>query len=177
MADNSETPVFLVLPTFVRSSDDVRTLMGEILHIEEFLYKAQVRETGAKMSLPRTTAILDKFAEANKRNVINHKHRIELAKFLRGVYKLAPVITLTTGTKNNKQIVDGVIEWFRSHVHAQTLVRTNIKNDLGPGCFIRIKHKSYNFLLNERFDKSAPVLMESLNEMSKPATQSGRRQY
>lgn len=162
MSDKSEPPVLLVLPSFIQTREQVYALMSEILQIEDFLYKAQVRESGTKMSLPKTTPDLDKFASANKRNILNHNHRVELAKFLRGVYKLAPAVSVTVALDPHSSLIDGIIEWFRSHVHAQTLVQVNQQASVGPGCIVRIKHKTYDMSLKRSFDNATHVLSEAL---------------
>ncbi len=146
--DNNEENL-LKLPKFVYSKEQVQSLIKEITSIEDFLYKGRVRESGSKMSLPKTTSELDDFADANNRNVLQHNQRMELAGFLRKVSKDAPEVAILLES-NNKQIVEGIAEWFRKNIHAQTLLRVNTNPRVGAGCMLRIKHKTYDFTLRNR---------------------------
>lgn len=145
MADQN----LLKLPPFVNSKEQVQDLIKEIMNIENFLYKGRVRESGSKMSLPKTTSELDAFAQANNRNVLQHAQRRELAEFLRNVYKNAPEIAVQF-EHAEKQLVEGVVEWFRANIHAQTLVRVSQNPRVGAGCYLRIKHKTYDLTLRSR---------------------------
>ncbi len=156
------------LPLFVRTKTQVRELIQEILGIEDFLYKAQVRETGAKMSLPKTTPDLDKLAEANKMNVLNHQQRMELAKYLRSVYIQAPVINVYFSVSENPRFIEGVLSWFRKEVSPVALIELNSHSKVGAGCIIRIKHKTYDFSLKKRFDDNYHVLQEALRAPGVP---------
>lgn len=163
MAETSP-PALLVLPIFIRSKEQVQKLITEILQIDEFLNKAQVRQAGSKMTLPHTTSLLDEFAEANQRNVLNHSQRMEMAKFLRDVYKFAPVVQLFVPVSGGSEISEGIASWFRSNVHAQTLFKLTPYPQLnGGGAIVRIKHKTYDFSLKKRFDKATPVLKQALS--------------
>jgi len=158
-----------VLPLFVRTKEQVRDLIQEILGIEDFLYKAQVRQTGAKMSLPKTTPELDKLAEANKMNVLNHQQRMELAKFLRRIYKEAPIVSIYFSVSENTRFIDGIITWFRKEVSPIALVHLSSHSKVGAGCIIRVKHKTYDFSLKKRFDDNYHVLQEALRAPGVPA--------
>jgi hypothetical protein len=178
MAEGQELPKFLVLPNFIHSKEQVHALVKEILLIQDFLDKSQVRTPGTKMSLPKTTADLDKFAEANKRNVLNHTQRNEMAHFLRSVYNLAPVVNVYFAIDENPKFVEGIINWFRSNVHAQTLFQTHAHAKVGPGCVVRLKHKTYDFTFRKRFDNAQTVLSEALQVKTSPQTQTiERAQY
>ncbi len=173
-----EPPKLLVLPSFIQSRLQVHQTLSEILQIEKFLSEAQTREPGSKISLPKTTADLDKFAEANKRNVLNHSHRMELASFLRDVYKLAPVVGVMLQPHADKSIGEGIVEWFRSNVHAQTLIQVSVQNKLYGGAVIRIKHKTYDASLASRFKKADTVLQGALNNhTSQPVATAERTKY
>lgn len=139
----------LKLPPFIQSKDQVHELIKEVLMIEDFLYKGRVRESGSKMSLPKTTAELDSFAQANNRNVLQHAQRRELAEFLRNVYKNAPEVAVQF-ERPDKQLLEGVVEWFRNNIHAQTLIRSTYNPRVGVGCYLRIKHKTYDLTLKSR---------------------------
>lgn len=166
-----------VLPEFVRTKEQVHELIKEILMIEDFLYKARVRQAGTKMTLPKTTPELDKFAEANKRNVLNHAHRLELAKFLRAVYKKAPVISLYFTLGENQKFMDGIVTWFRTQIHAQALFHLSSHTRVGAGCIVRIKHKTYDFSLKKRFDDKLDVLQSSLNPQVQATEVPARANY
>lgn len=156
-------PVLLILPSFMRSREQVHSALSEILQIEDFLYKSKVRKPGQKMSLPKTTAELDKFAEVNKRNILNHGHRIELARFLRAIYKHAPVIKVALPLNISPEVVDKTVNWFRTNVHAQTLMLFTYQNNLYGGMIFRIRHKTYDFSLNGQFQKAQDTLKSSFN--------------
>lgn len=178
MAEDQNPPQFLVLPNFIHSKEQVIELVKEILRIQEFLNQTEKRTPGTKMNLPRTTADLDKFAEANKRNVLNHTQRREMAHFLRSVYNLAPVVNIYFAIDENPKFVEGIIHWFRSNVHAQTLFQTHAHAKVGPGCVVRLKHKTYDFTLHNRFNKAQSVLQEALTITAPAKTQTiERAQY
>jgi hypothetical protein len=175
MAEEPNPPQFLVLPNFIHSKEQVLELVKEILRIQEFLNQTEKRTPGTKMNLPRTTADLDKFAEANKRNVLNHTQRREMAHFLRSVYNLAPVVNIYFAIDENPKFVEGVINWFRSNVHAQTLFQTHAHAKVGPGCVVRLKHKTYDFSFRKRFDQAQSVLEEALQVSTPVQTQTTQR--
>ena len=164
---DSNPPELLVLPSFIVSKGQVYQLLGEILQIEKFLSEVQNRAPGTKMTLPKTTVDLDKFAESNKRNVLHHGQRIQLARFLRQVYQHAPDIGVMMPGHVDKAILEGITLWFRSNVHAQALMTASINNRLYGGILLRIRHKTYNFSLEPRFLKADNILRESIiNERS-----------
>lgn len=167
----------LVLPSFIKTKEDIHEMIKEILNIEDFLYKAQVRESGSKMSLPKTTSELDKFAEANQRNILNHAHRMELAKFLRAVYKKSPVVSLYFTVGNDAQFIEGIVQWFRTQIHAQTLFHLSSHSKVGAGCIIRIKHKTYDFSLKKRFDGTVGVLQNALSGAQQTGSVAVRSNY
>lgn len=171
------TSKYLVLPEFVHTRQQVYDLLTEVLRIEEFLYSANTRQSGSKMSLPKTTGELDKFAQANKRNVLNHGHRLEMAKFLREVYKRAPEVSLYVSNTKNSQLVEGVAEWFRHNVHAQTLFVVSQLTKVGVGCVVRIKHKTYDFSLGKQFDKANQILREALQPAEAQTSTTQRASY
>ncbi len=174
----TKPPERLVLPSFIQTKDQVTALIRELLALEDFLYKARVRQSGSKMSLPPTTKDLDRFATANKRNILNNTHRLELAKFLRKIAQRAPVVTVYYSAGQDNRLVEGVINWFRTQIHAQTLFQLNAHAKVGGGCLIRIKHKTYDFSLRGRFDKAMPQLHQALEFSSTSATAPvGRSKY
>lgn len=164
---NDQPPKLLVLPSFIVSKSEVHRLLSELLQIEDFLYKAGNRQPGSKLSLPKTTEDLDKFAEANKRNVLNHGQRIEMARFLRAVYKYAPEVSVILPTGANPNILDNITKWFRQNIHAQTLLVRSTQNRLSGGAIIRIKHKSYDFSLNAKFASYDNLLIRELSNQPK----------
>lgn len=176
MAEPSAPP-FLVLPSFIHSKEQVHSLVKEILRIQEFLNKSQVRTPGTKIDLPKTTADLDRFAEANKRNVLNHTQRMEMAQFLRKVYNLAPVINVYFAIDENPKFVEGIITWFRSNVHAQALFQTHAHAKVGPGCVVRLKHKTYDFTMRKRFTDAEAVLRQALQASSEQSSSLDRAKY
>lgn len=155
-------PILLVLPEYIQTKFQVLKLVSEILQIEEFLSKAKNRQSGTKLDLPKTTSLLDKFADANQRNVLNHTQRTEMAHFLREVYKRAPVVSLVLPLGADKAIAEAIVKWFRQNVHAQTLVQTSNLNSLVGGAIIRIKHKTYDLSLTKRFDESLGIIKDNL---------------
>lgn len=180
---NAEPPILLVLPEFIQTKLQVLKMVSELLQVEEFLKEAKHRQPGAKLILPNTTALLDKFADANKRNVLNHNQRTEMAHFLREVYKRAPVISLVLPLRADKAIVEAIIKWFRQNVHAQTLVQTSNHASIIGGTIVRIKHKTYDLSLAKKFDSSLSVLRSSLfaadtkQNNIQPASVAGRSRY
>lgn len=152
--DNSPSKL-LVLPKFIYMKKDVLDLIHEVVGIEEFLYKSQIRTSGAKISLPKTTKLLDSFAETNNRNILHHGQRMEMAAFLRKVYNNAPEVSVYVRQKSDN-LAEGIVEWFRSNIHAQTLVRFVEDTRVGVGCAVRIKHKTYNITLQNRM-KAIPL--------------------
>ncbi len=167
-----------VLPVFVRTREEVKGLIQEILGIEDFLNKAKVRQAGMKMSLPRTTPLLDKVAEANKMNILNNQQRMELAHFLRDVYRQGPQCMVQLSMSENSKLADGVLDWFRKEVDPKTLMYLSSNAKLGGGCIVRIKHRSYDFSLKKRFDDAYPVLQKALRAVPEPvATDSPRGKY
>lgn len=172
-----EPTKLLILPSFIQTKEQVHRTLSEILQIEDFLNKAQNREPGSKLSLPKTTADLDKFAEANKRNVLNHAHRMDLAKFLRDIYKLAPEVGLVVPVRADAKMIDSIVGWFRSNIHAQMLVQTTVQNKLYGGAIVRIKHKTYDLSLASRFTKVDSTLRESLAMRAPEPATTGRANY
>lgn len=159
---DSHLPKLLILPSFIRTRFQVHQTLSEILQIEKFLSEAQNRSAGSKMALPKTTSDLDRFAEANKRNVINHGHRIELARFLREIYKRAPVVGVVLPKNISDKIPESIVAWFRSNVHAQTLIQISTSVTLQGGAIIRIKHKTYDASLINRFNSFDETLKQAL---------------
>ncbi len=48
-----DPPKLLVLPSFIQTKEQVHRTLTEILQIEDFLNRAQNREAGSKLSLPK----------------------------------------------------------------------------------------------------------------------------
>lgn len=159
---NQEQTKLLILPNFIKTKNQIVNALREILQIEEFFNNAQNRQPGTKISLPKTTGELDKFAEVNGRSILNHHHRLELAKFLRDIYKFAPVVSVVLPSYSNKSVTDAIVEWFRSSVHAQTLFQLSSQSKLSGGAIIRIKHKTYDFSLNSRFNQTNKIWQETM---------------
>lgn len=161
---DSEPPKRLVLPENIQSKQQVIKLISEILRIEEFLSRAKNRQAGTKLELPKTTSILDKFAEANQRNVLNHNQRTEMAHFLREVYKRAPEVSLVLQLGADKAILNAIIKWFRENIHAQTLVKVSFLSSLAGGAIVRIKHRTYDLSLAKQFGNFQDILKAEFAE-------------
>lgn len=172
---NEDPPKLFILPSFISSKADVHQLLAELLQIEDFLYKAKTRQPGSKLSLPKTTADLDRFAEINHRNVLNHGHRIDMARFLRAVYKYAPEIGIIVPPNTDLIVIDTIINWFRQNIHAQTLIIRSSHKQLAGGAIIRIRHKSYDFSLNTKLSTADSILLEGLTIKEVATNQSTAR--
>lgn len=154
----------LVLPLTVVGRTDVSRLLREIAVVDDFLSQSALRQGGSKVSMPRTSHLLEELFGANKLNALQESDRLKLQEFLETVKQTAPVITISFSVDPPAHFIGKLMQWLRREIHPRILLQTGLQPNIGAGCVVRTTNKYFDFSLREQFTKKRDLLISKLRE-------------
>jgi hypothetical protein len=158
-------PATFTIPVTVFGPIEVRRLSRELAALEEHLTQAALRQSGeTQAKLPRTSYMLEEFAEENHLNMLKKEDRQALAGFLRELLAHAPMLHMSLASDPSAAFTAKVVTWLRHNIHPHTLLRIGLQPTMAAGCAVRTTNRWFDFSLRHRFAESQQKLLESLEK-------------
>lgn len=166
MAHEFKLPATLVGPT------DLARLKRELAAFDEQQHQAELKakSSGNKADAGRAGKLLSEIAENNGFDLNDSKKRQELLDELDTILKTAPTITMSFAVDPSSAFMSKVVEWLRTSIHPQVLVRIGLQPNIAAGCVLRTPSKIYDFSLRSKFTEQRPELIRRLQLTTRPTT-------
>jgi hypothetical protein len=158
----------LLLPIAVVSPTDIARLVREVENLDEFFRQAAIRMGGTPQSAPRYSRLLDELVVANSMNLLQTDDRIRLLDALHQLTTKAPVLHISFSVDPPGPYVQRIVQWLRTNIHQNILVRVGLQPNIGAGCVVRTQNKSFDFSLRRFFDDKHEFFMQKLHEVVAP---------
>jgi F0F1-type ATP synthase delta subunit len=152
----------LALPTLASSPADIGRLIRELETIDETLLQLQLRHAGEQPRLPKTSYLLNKFAEHNQLNLLNAADRQYARRFLELVKQKAPQLHISFSADPSPAFMEKLLAWLRREIHPQVLVSTGLQPNIGAGCIVRTVNHHFDLSLKQNFVNSRSLLIEKI---------------
>jgi len=154
----------LQLPPAVVSLVDVSRLLRELEAFEEYMEQAQARKSGAAVTPPRTSRLLDELARANQLNLLQDADRARLKLFLDSLAD-APTIHISFATDPSAAFTEKVVLWLRANINPHILLQVGLQPNIAAGCMVRTANKVFDFSLRENFAQKRALLVEAVGSV------------
>ena len=163
MAPNAQ----LALPSLVVGPSDVIRLRRELESLNDYMREATLRKGGEETpKLPKTSRVLDAFAELNKLSLLQSTDRDAATAFLRELLKSAPNIHMSFAADPSAAFVDKVITWLRQNTHPLVLLQIGLQPTIAAGCVLRTPNHYYDFSLRRHFAENHDLLIQKLESIA-----------
>ena len=152
----------LALPTLVFGRPEVHRLQRELEALEQYLEQASLRAKGGIESLPRTSRLLESFAQENHLNLLKAEDRTASKAFLKMVSEKAPSVHISFAADPSSSFTAKMVEWLRANIHPLVLLQIGLQPSIAAGCVVRTANKTFDFSLRERLKNEQDKLTEAL---------------
>lgn len=153
----------LALPVLVAGSVDVGRLIRELEDIDDNLLQLGIRAGGSKVSVPKTSRLMDQTVELNKLNLLHVTDRKHLKEYLTGIHAKAPVMHMSFSSDPSAAFIEKLMTWLRKEIHPDVLLTVGLQPNLGVGCILRTTNKQFDLSMRQDFAKSRDLLLASIS--------------
>lgn len=154
------------IPTGVTSKADVLRLLREMESIDDFFNDNRLRKGGVAVVPPRASQMLEAMAATNKVSLLDADARRDLSQYLSALQERAPVVNISFATSPSPNFLDKIVEWFRSEVDPQILLRVGLQPNIAAGCVLRTTNKYFDLSLRNYLAGKEQLLVESVRGSS-----------
>lgn len=152
----------LALPTLVFGRPEVHRLQRELESLEQYLEQASLRASGGTATLPRTSRLMEAFAEENHLNLLQAEDRTTARAFLKMVAEKAPSVHISFAADPSSSFTAKMVEWLRANIHPLVLLQIGLQPSIAAGCVVRTANKTFDFSLRERLKNEQGELAAAL---------------
>lgn len=121
----------------------------------------RIKKTGAAETVLAGRAISE-LAALNDADLTDDRSRRDLLTEVEKALKAAPTVTMSFAVDPSAAIMAKIVDWLRSSIHPQVLVRVGLQPNIAAGCVLRTSSKIYDFSLRHKLDEQRPLLIEGL---------------
>lgn len=150
----------LSLPVGVVSQVDIARLLREVGALNDFFAGAAVRKAGTPVQPPRLSRLLDQLARDNRYNLLEEKHRGELAQKLNTVLGTAPLLHISFAAEPSTPALERILSWFRTNIHPHTLLQVGLQPTIAAGCVLRTPNKFFDMSMRHYLKEQEPYLVQ-----------------
>lgn len=161
------------LPVLVFGVVEVRRLKRELEALDEFMRQSAIREPGKQVALPRVSRLLDALANDNGRNLLQEDDRQEMADYLSGIEKSAPLIHMSFASDPSSAFVGKMVTWLRANIDPSILLQIGLQPTIAAGCIVRTANKTFDLSLRQNLTDQRGKLMEALDLATAPKAPEG----
>jgi hypothetical protein len=151
-----------ILPVGIVSKADVVRLKKELEELDENLNQSRLRKGGEPSSVPKTTTVLEDFAQAAGSNLLHKDDRAKLLKLVEMIETTSPVIHISFATTPNPAFLEKITKWFRQEIHPTTLLQTGLQPSIAAGCVVRTPNKQFDLSLKHFLVDKQDLLLQQL---------------
>lgn len=161
----------LVLPVSVIGKADVGRIEREVASVNDFLEQAAIRQPGSKLSLPKTTRLMDEVVSTNSLNLLVAADRKALLDFLADTRDNAPQLHMSFSAEPSGVFLQKLTTYIRQNIHPVALLQVGLQPTIGAGFMLRTTNKYYDFSLRTALKAKHDVLLDNIRttQTAKPA--------
>lgn len=157
--NKADDPAFQLTPDVI-TTVELSRITREAESLDEFLYQVKLRSPGANVTVPKTTHVLEKVAEANGLSLLNATHRKHLIGNLRALAVNGKKIHISFAVEPAPAIVQKIVIWLRTNIHSNIIVEVGVQPTISVGCIVRTTNKVFDMSLRHRFGGSKKILSD-----------------
>ena len=157
-----------VLPPSVVSKIDISHLVAELESLDGILNATAIRAaTGAQdQTRPAVSDQLTEFLRANALKIeADGKSRMELIKQVRLLKETAPIIHMTFAVEADKQSLQQLVQWVRTSIHPQAVIRVGLQPGLVAGVYLRTPNHVHDLSLRGMIQSSRGLLVKEIGAL------------
>ncbi len=106
--------------------------------------------------------VISELAALNQVELTDAAQRAELLAEIEKSLKSAPSITISFAVDPSAAFMARIVDWLRSSIHPQVLVRIGLRPNIAAGCILRTSSKIYDFSLRHKLDEQSPLLIKAV---------------
>lgn len=160
--------VTLVFPPAIVSRVDVAHLIQDIERCDQEMIASDTRQRSGIKSVQQEIApsdLVQSFLSANQLTLGDGRERRALLQALERTKKTLPVVHVTFAAEANREHLEQVIAWLRSHVHSQAVVETGIQPALIAGAYVRTSNQVFDFSLRGALKGGRAILKREIGAL------------
>lgn len=153
----------LKLPATIIGPADLARAKRDLDAYHEAQHQADLRakKTG-KAETVHAGRVISELAALNESELTNAHHRMALLTDVENTLKAAPTVTMSFAVDPSAAFMAKLVDWLRSSIHPQVLVRIGLRPNIAAGCILRTSSKLYDFSLRHKLDDQRGLLIESI---------------
>lgn len=157
-----------MLPKSLVGRIEVSRLIREIERLDVDL-TAQAIRSPQDVHMPSTSQVLSDVLKLNGIDITNVQQRKQLLEVLGKVKDTAPTLHVTFASNPEPDVIQQLVEWFRTQLHPVALISVGLQPNIVGGCVARTPDHIYDFSLRRQFRDNIPILAEEINTITSGA--------
>lgn len=158
----------LRLPAVIIGPADLARVKRQLESFNETQHQAELRGDKSSADAARLGKLINDVAVLNNCDLHNAEQRETLLTSMEQTLKLAPVVTISFASDPSADFMATIVDWFRTSVNPQTLIRIGLQPNIAAGCIVRTSSKLYDFSLRSRFSEQRSLLVQRLQDITRP---------
>lgn len=157
-----------VLPPSVVSKIDISHLVAELEALDGTLNAMAIRaKIGTQdQARPAVSDQLTEFLQINALRIEADGHsRAELIKQVRLLKEKAPIIHMTFAVEADKQSLQQLVQWLRTSIHPQAVIRVGLQPGLVAGVYLRTPNHVHDLSLRGMLQSSRGLLVKEIGAL------------
>lgn len=142
------------LPLTLISQTEVTHLIRELAGLEDNAIAATV----SAKNVPSITKLLAEVAVANGLDINDKTNRQTLKAQLTELQKSAPLIHISFASEPSQLVLEKIIAWLRTNIHAQLLLQVGLEPGIAAGCILRTPNHVFDMSLRPYLEKQKSYL-------------------
>jgi F0F1-type ATP synthase delta subunit len=131
--------------------------------LEEYLHQAALRkEDPANIKLPKTSRMLEEFANLNKLDLLHKADHDRAMQTLSGLSDHAPMLHISFSAEPSSAFLAKLMVWLRQNIDPMVLVNVGLQPAIAAGCIVRTRNRQFDLSLAESFKKQRTLLADAL---------------
>ncbi len=155
----------LKLPATIVGPADLARAKRDLDTYNEHQHQAELREKSTgKAETVHAGRVISELAALNDYELNDIKQRTQLLTDLEQALKLAPTVTMSFAVDPSAAFMAKIVDWLRSSINPQTLIRVGLQPNIAAGCVLRTSSKIYDFSLRHKLDEQRPLLIQQIHD-------------
>ncbi|MBI3889039.1 hypothetical protein HY312_00470 [Candidatus Saccharibacteria bacterium] len=156
------------LPPSVVSKIDISHLATELEALDGVLNAMAIRAKAGMQdqTRPVVSEQLTEFLRLNSLKIeADGQSRIALIKEVRLLKEKAPIIHMTFAVEADKQSLQQLVQWLRTSIHPQAVVRVGLQPGLVAGVYLRTPNHVHDLSLRGMIQSSRGLLVKEIGAL------------
>lgn len=160
--------ITFTLPSTIVSRTDMAHLIQAIEKCDQDLtarhtrQRSGVQSSQADVVLPE---LMQSFLAANQLTLGDDRERQALLAALERTKKTLPVVHITFAAEADREHLEQMAVWFRSHVHPQVVIEVGLQPALIAGAYVRTPNHVYDLSMRGALRSGRTILRRELGAL------------